>query len=279
MRLVFRQGSRYFGSASVGFVASGISWAVICAGMATTLATADSRSAGPAKAAQPHINEILKSVTCAKQIGETLRNWKTQPTWMHSLDTMDGRRVFYAPTNQIGKWSELKIDAKKNVSASLIHANSVLQVTWGRDCLPLAGISDGPAVISARSGDFFTDDDLARAIKKHPNTLIYAWSPQMPLSIQGLKEIQAAAKKLKFNLITVLDPESNVSDASKALPKSFSRSPASLRRFQSVELDFRHLKLHYPSVLVVSRGKFVGPMIPGLSSASDYVKFIRGQLK
>ena len=82
-----------------------------------------------------------------------------------------------------------------------------------------------------------------------------------------------------MKVMTVLDPRAELAFAEKEAARMRSRVPASLHKMESVELIYRNMTLHYPSVLIVSKGKITGPMLPGLMPADDYTKIIAERVK
>ena len=102
--------------------------------------------------------------------------------------------------------------------------------------------------------EHFTDADLRRAVSAASTdgsrgVVIYVWSPHMPLSVDGYREIATAAAAHGLCLVPLLfpgsDPDFAAAEAERAgIPDD------GLREAASVELDFRDAQLHAPSILV-----------------------------
>lgn len=109
----------------------------------------------------------------------------------------------------------------------------------------------------------FTDLDLKTWLSDSTQGLIYVWSPYMPLSIKGLKEIhQNLFGQLKNIKVLILrDPTSSNISGLKALKKN--RLPEKYNKaVMAIDFQFRGLLLHAPSWVIVKNGKF-GKVISG----------------
>ena len=126
---------------------------------------------------------------------------------------------------------------------------------------------------SASASEPLTDEAVGTIVDRGSAGVFYAWSPHMPLSVDGLNEILAAGEKMSIDVIAVLSPHANVEYArdrleDRGLPVSL------LRENQSSELVKRDLFLHAPAILVFDEGEFVSPVLPGLRRADDYAELI-----
>ena len=228
---------------------------------------------------RPDTNGILATAKCTSQVKSLLHEWKSQNDWRPQIETVEAQRSFVSPTTKIGTWIELRVAEDNRVEALRISPEAVTRVAWADvNCTPALGVSRSKVDLKTLK-NAFTDADLEAFIKKNPNSLIYSWSPEMPYSVDGLVEIQAAAKQLNMKVVTVLDPRAENDLAQQTAARMKSRAPASLSRIESVELAYRNMTLHYPSVLIVSKGKITGPMLPGLMKATEYAQIIGERVK
>jgi hypothetical protein len=125
----------------------------------------------------------------------------------------------------------------------------------------------------AAADEWLTDDDVMAMLARGSPGVFYAWSPHMPLSVDGLQEILTAGERLGLDVIPVLSPHTSMAYArdridGKALPE------AVLRQTRSAELVRRNLFVHAPAILVFDRGRFVSPVLPGFRTAADYEHLI-----
>lgn len=117
-------------------------------------------------------------------------------------------------------------------------------------------------------GQDFTDRDLEKilnsSLKSKSQGLIYVWSPHMPLSVRGVKEVEKLAKEKKWALTILRDPYANKVVADKVasrekFPKNY------LRRMESRTLLQREMSLHYPSLIAFRSGH----LSPGVRGGYD----------
>jgi hypothetical protein len=125
------------------------------------------------------------------------------------------------------------------------------------------------------SGDHhvLTDDDVEQILAGGEAGVFYAWSPHMPLSVDGLGEILAAGERLGISVTPVLSSHANVEYARDRAGRA-DLPDGIFRRCLSVELEKRDFNVHAPAVLVFNDGRFISPVIPGFRYAADYEALI-----
>ena len=124
-----------------------------------------------------------------------------------------------------------------------------------------------------RAGDLLTDEEVSAILERGTPGVFYAWSPHMPLSVDGLAEILTAGETLDLTVIPVLSTHANVGwardrNGERDLPESV------LRQARSSELVGRDLFVHAPAILIFDGGRFVSPVLPGFRYAADYETLI-----
>jgi hypothetical protein len=118
----------------------------------------------------------------------------------------------------------------------------------------------------------FTDDDLKKVLGKESRVLFYSFSPSMPLSVEGLKEVRRAAEALDATLVVLADPAAHPSEI-------LSLGDPEIRYQKSGRLRDQGIQLHYPSVVVSNNHKVVGPPIEGYKTHAGYVTLVSDLLK
>jgi len=120
----------------------------------------------------------------------------------------------------------------------------------------------------------FTDADLRAALDDAgaAGLVVYAWSPHMPLSVDGWTEITSASAARGYDAIPVLIAHADPDFARREAVRG--GIPAEgLREVASVELIMRDLQVHAPSILVFGTGT-VSPVLPGYRNAEGYGRFL-----
>jgi hypothetical protein len=129
-----------------------------------------------------------------------------------------------------------------------------------------------PSLEFAQSVGSFTDQDYERVLREGSRVLFYSLSPEMPLSVEGIKEIRLAAQDLRAQLILLADPGAEES-------RILSLADPQIRYQRSNRLRNQGIQLHYPSLLVASNHKISGPLIEGFKSRTGYVSLVSDRLR
>ena len=129
------------------------------------------------------------------------------------------------------------------------------------------------AAVTEAADDFLADEDVTSALDRVPAGVFYAWSPHMPLSVDGLHEILQVGDQLGIEVIPVLSSHANMNYArdrieGRDLPDSV------LRQGKSKILVENNLFVHAPAILIFAGGEFISPVIPGFRYADDYQELI-----
>lgn len=236
------------------------------AGLSPSLATAGVGEARP-------WDRLLSSCRCAREVSALLGRWDASGEILRAAPGIDGGERFHLATHRLGTWITLKPAAPAG-SPSLFRTDPERseRVALTEDCRAEILPMRTPRVSAA--GDGFTDRDLASALSRTHRLVVFLWSPHMPLSVDGLREIEEATRVTGIGLIAVTDPSSDprfVDEVSReqGIP------PESRRPVASLELLFRDLTVHAPTVLAFD-GKKVSAPLPGYRNRHDYVRFLRG---
>ena len=178
------------------------------------------------------------------------------------------------PTRDLGAWLVLEA-GESSATVSRVTPDSVTTQAFASDCAPSTTrqtnrFPDG-------GPERFTDADLRRTVSSAraggaPGVVVYLWSPHMPLSVDGYREIQAAAKDHGLGLVALLFPGSNLVFAAAEAERAGIPADA-LREAASVELTFRDALVHAPTILVFD-GDRVSAVLPGYRSAEGYRGFL-----
>jgi hypothetical protein len=94
----------------------------------------------------------------------------------------------------------------------------------------------------------FNDQRLEKHLKRHPQGMIYIWSPYMPLSVKGLAEAKAVAKKNNLSFLSLLDPYAH-------RPK--------LNVLASEKIINLQVLNHFPSVVFHKNGRLLKNVLQG----------------
>ena len=87
--------------------------------------------------------------------------------------------------------------------------------------------------------------------------VIYVWSPHMPLSMIGLREVAAVTREMGIMLVAVVDPHADPGPIDEALRRC-EVAPEHTARLTSAALVRRGLLNHFPGMVVFASGALVG---------------------
>jgi hypothetical protein len=212
---------------------------------------------------------------CGREILATLDSWEKNRSWRWAPAGADSHDSYRTPTSQLGVWITVELHRSGDVGAILRSPDRTIALHW------IYGSCDPRVAAHASkketSGEF-TDEHLRTLARKHKRGIVYAWSPHMPFSVNGFATIKKAAAKLGLEVFPVLDPGADATAARAAVEKN-GLDQSAMMRMESTELFERNMPNHYPSVIVFSGGKVVGPTIPGFKESDTYVGLIAQSLK
>jgi hypothetical protein len=211
----------------------------------------------------PGENGLPASLHCAQAANRQLAAWDSRGEFLPAGNAT----VLRSPTSRIGVWVEVRMAADRVVAVSRIAADDETIVTLDASCQ--ARIDSHPVPEQANSPDVFTDEDVAAIVDSNEAGVFYAWSPHMPLSVDGYAEIRAAAEALNIAVTPVLNGHANIGYAHDRA-RRVDMPAAGFARNRSVELNMRALNVHAPAILIYAHGRIVSPVIPGFRYAQDY---------
>lgn len=169
-----------------------------------------------------------------------------------------------------------------------VHPNEPLRATLGsRACSPVntdhrSKTFDEHTSSEAYGEDSFTDAKLYEVIGKPADKywgVIYLWSPAMPLSVEGIREIKNAMATLGNNgkLVVLADGRVDYADVRKALELN-KVDGAEVMQIASEELIDRGATLHYPAAIVFKDGFLSNKKYIGYKPGPSFARFIKKDL-
>ncbi len=197
-----------------------------------------------------------------------LQGWSVVAPPRAQPGAADGGVVRHWPTATLGTWV---VEVERAGAASLVRMepDRITRIEWSASCVAAETTRHRPHVPEPR----FDDDDLQRLVAGHGRGVIYLWSPHMPLSVDGFRAVRAAAEARGLAVHAVLDPAADRAFAAASLAAAGLPATA-LRVADSVELTFRDVVLHAPSIQAYGGGHLRGSAFPGYHSAEEYGAFL-----
>ncbi len=169
-----------------------------------------------------------------------------------------GARVGLLPTGALGFWVRLTVDPEGEVLVERVSARAVESLRFGPRCEPVNGERRERPIRE----DGWTDAALAETIERGDVGAILLWSPHMPLSVDAYGVLETLTLEMGIALVPILDPSADPAYAGAVAHERGIPSSA-LRPLSGIELAFRGMTTHAPSLQVFARGRLVGPVVPG----------------
>ena len=220
----------------------------------------------PRKLAANSLNQevikLLSESKCFLSATELIKDWYVSKEWIKRPIDFDGGNTYVSPTDKTGTWVEISFYPNKTIEMMRISHDAQLVISWkSENCEPIVRTVKLDSSATPKKESLFTDNDLDQLLSKK-DVLIYAWSPHMPISYEGFAIAKNVAKKNDLAFLPLLDPEANEKAVEKAAQK-YKLPKESLKRIQSIELVYRGMLLHFPTILLIRNGKF-SSLYPGL---------------
>lgn len=248
----------------------------------------------PDRPVRTEVDALAASVPCSAEVGRVLRAWSAGPRYLAGPPGLGGAARHRIPAGGIGRWVVLSLAPSGMPVLERWSDGRYERIALDRRCAPAgSGVGSRGHAIGAPSGGSgrapsapgtFTDDDLRRALaargaggQGRSALVVYAWSPHMPLSVDGYAEIRTAAGSLGMRVEPVLLPGSDRAFARREAER-VGMPVAALREAASVELAMRDALVHAPTIVAFGRSR-ASPVLPGYRDVDGYREYLEAFLR
>lgn len=201
---------------------------------------------------------------CFSHMQKLIDKERPRGEWRRKVNP-DMTMSFVRPTSTLSRWIRIERTRELEVFKRQSPYDEMI-VTYNRACE--AKLSVRKIENYALKGGF-TDFELASLLARNTKGLILSWSPGMNLSVEAIKNAQAAARAKKLPLTVLLDPYADINKARALLEKKGLKN-IDMKKISSFELISRNVLLHYPNLVMYKKGEITGPLVPGLLNEADY---------
>lgn len=212
------------------------------------------------------LSHLAAGHPCANSIERQLQSWHATDEVLRAPAGPLGGAVYRIATDDLGVWITLhQPRGLSTMSLFRTDGEGTVRLDFDERC-ETQPTSSFPA--PSLPAGAFTDADLRAQLDTNDRLIVYLWSPHLPLSVEGYHEIAAAADAVEVPLVAVVDATADVSFVEREADEN--GIPEEARRcLGSVELLFRDLAVHTPSIVVFSSGSVASPL-PGYRSREGY---------
>lgn len=222
-------------------------------------------------------NNFFNSIPCLSQVSTTLDQWEAPTSWRKLISSESESLEIASPSDVAGVWIYLRVNPRETV-ATRKTVECEINVQWdNQSCQSQATIflkKKSPS----QAQRLFTDKDLQLLLNKGSAGVIYIWSPHMPLSISGIREISALAKRLKIDLSILMDPNASQDSAVRSVKQNHLVSSSTVKLAAS-ELIQRNSIYHFPSYVFFKDHKILGDSRLGYDEPKRLEQVVREKLK
>lgn len=210
--------------------------------------------------------QLVPTHPCADAVLQQLETWNATEEVLRAPGGPLGGAVYRIATGEIGEWITLhQPRGLHGVRLFLTNDEGTVRLDFGRSCEAEPTPSLPPPSLPA---DAFTDADLRARLAADEDLVVYLWSPHLPLSVEGYHEIARATRELDVPLVAVVDGTADPGFVEREAD-AHGMPPDARRPLGSVELLFRDLAVHTPSIVVFSGGTAAAPL-PGYRNRDAY---------
>ena len=238
----------------------------------------------PDRPVRSRLDAFLLDAPCAAESRAAVVAWGARGDGIGAPPAPGVASTARFPTAEPGVW--VVVERGVSGAAVAVHrvdASGTRTLTFDARCTATERTVPGPSAGVAASspsgpGGTFTDADLRSLLAASDGVpvVVYLWSPHMPLSVDGWREIEAAAASLGMTAVPVLIAHAEADFARREAARA-GIPPEGLRSVASVELLMRDAQVHAPSILIFGADR-VSPVLPGYRNAEGYGRFLEAFL-
>jgi hypothetical protein len=220
--------------------------------------------AAPVQALPQSVEAMVAGSRCEAAVRHQLAAWGGELDGaLPDAPDPGGTRTVRVPTGALGVWLRLVVPRPREVAVERVTATRIERVSFDRACV--AG--DPAAVASAPAAAHgFGDSDLIVRLARGDRGVFLLWSPHMPLSVDQHAVLAGVARDLGLAVVPLLDPGADLGYAARVARERDLPAEA-VRPLNGIELAFRGMTTHPPSLQLFAGGRLVGPVLRGYRSA------------
>jgi hypothetical protein len=198
------------------------------------------------------LDALLAVSPCRATIAAQLDRWGSVPA-SALLDPVGptGVRSARVPTTTLGVWARVAVDGGGSSRLERVGIGVAEAFGLGPAC-ELLPVPASPLAPTPAGG--FDDHALSQVLAEGGRGVILWWSPHMPLSIDQYAVLRTVGTSYGLRIVPVLDPLADAALAERVVEGG--RMPReAVRVAASIELGFRGMSTHAPSLLAFSEGR------------------------
>jgi hypothetical protein len=216
------------------------------------------------QAGSAELDALLAGARCQATIRGVLEDWDGQFGAAIAEPAMPtGLRSVRLPTSAMGIWLRVTEARPGEQFVERITATRLERLHFGEGC----GASESAVALPPVAVKAFSDSDLITRVARTDRGVVLLWSPHMPLSVDQHAVLAEVARDLGLVVVPLLDPAAD-RDYADRVARERGLGAESTRPLGGVELAFRGMTTHTPSLQLFAGGQLVGPVLFGYRNAA-----------
>lgn len=228
----------------------------------------------PIGASSPTVT-VPAGIACGDVVRQQLEAWGARDEMRRISEGPTDVARYVWPTARIGVWLDLRLSRDGSLRLARVAPDRTTELVWSTECR--ASPKENAPVSGAQNPDAFHDADLEALLDAPHPVVVYVWSPHMPLSVDGVQQASTAVQRLGLQMVVLASPDSDRAYVNRVAQDAGLPDGAG-RQVNSIELLFRDVLVHAPTVQLFVDGRAAGPAIPGYRNAAEYEYLWRRQL-
>jgi len=207
---------------------------------------------------------LLAGVRCEPVVRRQLAEWDADlGRAVADASGPTGGRSARVPTGSIGLWVRVVEETPREVAIERVTARRIERLRFDDECAATELAVATPPLLAGA----FTDSELIARVARGDRGVFLLWSPHMPLSVDQHAVLATVANELGLIVVPLLDPAADDAYAARVARERALPAEA-IRPLGGIELAFRGMTTHTPSLQLFGGGRLVGPVLYGYRNAA-----------
>jgi len=221
-------------------------------------------ASGLGAAAADTIDAMLTGARCEATVRNQVLEWDGDlAAAVPDPPGPTGLRSARVPTGAMGLWLRVVEESPREIALERVTATRVERLRFDEAC----AATEYVVGMQVPAPGAFTDSELIARVARGGRGVFLLWSPHMPLSVDQHAVLADVARDLGLEVVPLLDPAADAGYAAH-VARTRNLSAGATRPLGGIELAFRGMTTHTPSLQVFAGGTLLGPVLYGYRGAA-----------
>jgi hypothetical protein len=231
-------------------------------------------ASGLGAAAADTIEAMLTGARCQATVRNQVLEWDGDlGAALLDVPGPTGLRGARVPTGAIGLWLRVVEESPREIALERITATRADRMRFDEAC----AATEHVVSLQVPAPGVLTDSELIARVARGERGVFLLWSPHMPLSVDQHAVLADVARDLGLDVVPLLDPAADAGYAAQ-VARARNLPAGATRPLGGIELAFRGMTTHTPSLQVYAGGTLIGPVLYGYRGAAALRQTLDGVL-